>query len=60
MLLINQQLDKLSAAWTDFQERGMLDKSYLSHALEALGEYASLSGSVLLDDLTRRSRDAGD
>jgi len=41
MLLINQQLDKLSAARTDFQECGTLDKSYLSHALEALGEYAS-------------------
>ena len=34
MLLINQHLDKLTAAWVDFQRRGMLNGTWLSHALQ--------------------------
>ena len=37
MLLINQRLDKLTAARADFKARGMLNGTCLSHAFEALG-----------------------
>ncbi|KIM53221.1 hypothetical protein SCLCIDRAFT_32081 [Scleroderma citrinum Foug A] len=38
MLLINQRLDKLAAACADFTERGMLNGTSLSHALENIEE----------------------
>ncbi|KIN97264.1 hypothetical protein M404DRAFT_32480 [Pisolithus tinctorius Marx 270] len=41
MLLINQRLDKLIAACTDFKECGMLNEPLLSHALGALGQHSS-------------------
>ncbi|KIN93763.1 hypothetical protein M404DRAFT_170289 [Pisolithus tinctorius Marx 270] len=41
MLLINQRLDKLSAARADFEERGMLNGTCLTHVLEVLGRNAS-------------------
>jgi hypothetical protein len=39
MLLTNQRLDKLAAAHTDFTERGMLDGTCLSAALETIGVF---------------------
>ncbi|KAI6155534.1 hypothetical protein BKA82DRAFT_4326700 [Pisolithus tinctorius] len=41
MLLINQRLDKLSAARADFEEHGMLNGTCLMHVLEVLGRNAS-------------------
>ncbi|KAI6139091.1 hypothetical protein BKA82DRAFT_4332380 [Pisolithus tinctorius] len=41
MLLINQRLDKLSAARADFEECGMLNGTCLTHVLEVLGRNAS-------------------
>ncbi|KIO06313.1 hypothetical protein M404DRAFT_24596 [Pisolithus tinctorius Marx 270] len=38
MLLINQRLDKLSAARADFEECGMLNGTCLTHVLEVLGQ----------------------
>ena len=35
MLLTNQRLDKLAAAWVDFTSRGMLDGTVVSSAFEA-------------------------
>ena len=37
ILITNQQLDKLSAAWTDFANRGMLNGTCLSSALKLIG-----------------------
>jgi len=37
MLLTNQHLDKLAAAHVDFTDRGMLDGTVLSTALETIG-----------------------
>ncbi|KIO01105.1 hypothetical protein M404DRAFT_151171, partial [Pisolithus tinctorius Marx 270] len=37
MLLINQRLNKLIAAHTDFTECGMLKETFLLHSLETLG-----------------------
>jgi hypothetical protein len=38
MLLTNQRLDKLAAAYVDFTDRGMLDGTCLSEALKTIGE----------------------
>ena len=35
MLITNQRLDQLAAAWTDFSQRGMLNESCLSEILKA-------------------------
>ena len=35
MLITNQQLDQLAAAWTDFSQHGMLDGSCLTSVLQA-------------------------
>jgi len=51
MLLINQRLDKLSAARTDFKARGMLNETYLSHAPVALGMSMHLMNHVLLTNI---------
>lgn len=42
MLLTNQRLDKLAAARIDFTERGMLNGTCLSTALEAIGMFSIL------------------
>lgn len=47
MLLINQRLDKLAASRVDFQRRGMLKGTCLSHALR-LAEKRSKPQGVLL------------
>ena len=39
MLLTNQHLDKLAAARVDFEKRGMLKGTCLSHALQFLGKF---------------------
>ena len=39
MLLTNQHLDKLAAAWVDFEKCGMLKGTCLSHALQFLGKF---------------------
>ncbi|KAI6146976.1 hypothetical protein EDD17DRAFT_1767457 [Pisolithus thermaeus] len=41
MILINQRLDKLTAAWADFQQRGMLNGTCLSKAFEVLGSHTN-------------------
>ena len=41
MLAINTRNDKLTAAWTDFASRGMLDGTCLSEAIERLRETLS-------------------
>jgi hypothetical protein len=38
MLLTNQRLDKLAAAYVDFTDRGMLEGTCLSEALKTIGE----------------------
>jgi hypothetical protein len=43
MLLTNQRLDKLAAARVDFSNRGMLDGTCLSNALEGIGEFGHFS-----------------
>ena len=51
MLLINQRLDKLAAARVDFQKRGMLEGTCLSHTLQLmskLGEFQYIFKFVLL------------
>ena len=42
MLLTNQRLDKLAAARMDFTERGMLNGTCLSTALDAIGMFSIL------------------
>ena len=42
ILLINQRLDKLTAAQADFKAHGMLNGTCLSHVFEALGMKISL------------------
>ena len=51
MLLINQCLDKLVAVRVDFQKRGMLEGTCLSHTLQLmskLGEFQYIFKFVLL------------
>ncbi|KAG1878456.1 hypothetical protein C8R48DRAFT_804965 [Suillus tomentosus] len=47
MLLINQQLDKISAARVEFTRRGMLAGTCLSAAMNALG---NIDGDLEIDD----------